>query len=64
MTSIASRTRSPDPDLPSLGDDTVITRRQWLALGVMCFTVLLISLDQTVLNIALPTLVRESSPQQ
>ena len=62
MTSIASRTRSPDPDLPSLGDDTVITRRQWLALGVMCFTVLLISLDQTVLNIALPTLVRELHP--
>jgi EmrB/QacA subfamily drug resistance transporter len=28
----------------------------------MCFTVLLISLDQTVLNIALPTLVRELHP--
>jgi EmrB/QacA subfamily drug resistance transporter len=33
-----------------------------LALGVMCFTVLLISLDQTVLNVALPTLVKELHP--
>jgi EmrB/QacA subfamily drug resistance transporter len=62
VTSIASRTRSPSPDLPRLGNDALITRRQWLALGVMCFTVLLISLDQTVLNIALPTLVRELHP--
>jgi hypothetical protein len=28
----------------------------------MCFTVLLISLDQTVLNVALPTLVKELHP--
>jgi MFS family permease len=28
----------------------------------MCFTVLLITLDQTVLNVALPTLVRELHP--
>jgi len=33
-----------------------------LALGVMCFTVLLISLDQTVLNVALPTLVKDLHP--
>jgi EmrB/QacA subfamily drug resistance transporter len=33
-----------------------------LALGVMSFTVLLISLDQTVLNVALPTLVKELHP--
>ena len=38
------------------------TARQWLALGVMCFTVLLISLDQTVLNVAFPTLVKELHP--
>ena len=62
MTSIASRTRSPSPELPRLVNDTLITKRQWLALGVMCFTVLLISLDQTVLNIALPTLVRSLHP--
>ncbi len=38
------------------------TARRWLALGVMCFTVLLISLDQTVLNVAFPTLVKELHP--
>jgi EmrB/QacA subfamily drug resistance transporter len=36
--------------------------RRWLALGVMCFTVLLISLDATVLNVALPTLVVNLHP--
>jgi EmrB/QacA subfamily drug resistance transporter len=36
--------------------------RRWLALGVMCFTVLLISLDATVLNVALPTLVVHLHP--
>ena len=36
--------------------------RRWLALGVMCFTVLLISLDGTVLNVALPTLVVDLHP--
>ncbi|MDA8046114.1 MAG: MFS transporter [Actinomycetota bacterium] len=36
--------------------------RRWLALIVMCFTVLLISLDGTVLNVALPTLVTELHP--
>jgi EmrB/QacA subfamily drug resistance transporter len=36
--------------------------RRWLALTVMCFTILLISLDQTVLNVALPTLVEQLHP--
>ncbi|MDE3203047.1 MAG: MFS transporter [Acidobacteriota bacterium] len=36
--------------------------RRWLALTVMCFTVLLISLDGTVLNVALPTLVTDLHP--
>jgi EmrB/QacA subfamily drug resistance transporter len=62
VTSIASRTRSPHPESARPVNDARITKRQWLALGVMCFTVLLISLDQTVLNVALPTLVRELHP--
>jgi len=32
--------------------------RRWLALGVLCVTVLMVNLDNTVLNVALPTLVR------
>jgi EmrB/QacA subfamily drug resistance transporter len=39
-----------------------LSPRQWLALSVLCFTILLISLDQTVLNIALPTLVKDLHP--
>jgi hypothetical protein len=44
-------------DQPAPVDDAnqPFTARHWLALGVMCFTVLLISLDQTVLNVAFPT---------
>lgn len=36
--------------------------RRWLALGVMCCTILLMSLDGTVLNVALPTLVVSLHP--
>lgn len=34
------------------------TRHRWLALGVLCTTLLLSTLDNTVLNVALPTLSR------
>jgi EmrB/QacA subfamily drug resistance transporter len=33
-------------------------RRQWITLGVLCVTILVISIDNTILNIALPTIVR------
>ncbi len=36
--------------------------RRWVALAVMCFTVLLISLDGTILNVALPTLITDLHP--
>jgi MFS transporter, DHA2 family, multidrug resistance protein len=36
--------------------------RRWLGLAVLCFSVLLISLDQTVLNVALPTLIDDLHP--
>ena len=32
--------------------------RRWAALGVLCVSLLIVSLDMTILNIALPTLVR------
>ena len=62
MTSIASRIRSPHPESAGPEQYDGITTRQWVALGVMSFTVLLITLDQTVLNVALPTLVRNLHP--
>jgi EmrB/QacA subfamily drug resistance transporter len=33
--------------------------RRWWTLGVLCLSLLVISLDNTILNVALPTLVRE-----
>jgi EmrB/QacA subfamily drug resistance transporter len=34
-------------------------RRRWWTLGVMCLSLLVIGLDNTILNVALPTLVRD-----
>jgi hypothetical protein len=33
--------------------------RRWLALAVLCVSLLIVNLDDTVLNVALPTLVRD-----
>lgn len=33
--------------------------RRWLALAVLCVSLLIVTLDNTVLNVALPTLVRD-----
>jgi MFS transporter, DHA2 family, multidrug resistance protein len=46
--------------LPTI--DTPLSSKQLFILGVLCFTILLISLDQTVLNVALPTLVKDLHP--
>ena len=47
--------RSPGNRSPS----ELLSRRRWLALAVLCVTVLIANLDNTVLNVALPTLVRD-----
>jgi hypothetical protein len=33
--------------------------RRWLALAVLCVSLLMVNLDNTVLNVGLPTLVRD-----
>ena len=33
--------------------------RRWLILGVLCFSLLVIVLDNSILNVALPSIVRE-----
>jgi hypothetical protein len=33
--------------------------RRWLILGVLCVTLLLVTVDDTILNVALPSIVRE-----
>jgi EmrB/QacA subfamily drug resistance transporter len=42
--------RSPEPGRP---------RSRWLSLAVLCVALLMVNLDNTVLNVALPTLVRD-----
>jgi EmrB/QacA subfamily drug resistance transporter len=54
MTTITERPEAaagPDRDVPSA--------RRWLALAVLCISLLIVVLDNTVLNVVLPTLVRD-----
>ena len=36
-----------------------IHERRWWTLGVLCLTLVLICIDNTILNVAIPTLARE-----
>jgi EmrB/QacA subfamily drug resistance transporter len=40
-------------------DQTLAHQRRWYTLGVLCLSLVLIGLDNTILNVALPTLVRD-----
>src|SRR3954470_3120895 len=40
-------------------DEDQIHARRWLILGVLCLSVFVIVIDGTIVNVALPTLVRE-----
>ncbi len=42
-----------------LPPDRATSSRPWLALAVLCVSLLVVTLDSTVLNVALPTLVRD-----
>ena len=44
---------------PSSASRTGSAQRRWLALAVLCVSLLMVNLDSTVLNVALPTLVRD-----
>src|ERR1700730_3754086 len=41
-----------------LKDPNAAYRRRWLTLGVLCVSLMVIGLDNTILNVALPTLGR------
>ena len=43
---------------PAIGHDQT-SRRRWAALVVVCLAALIINVDNTILNVALPTLVRD-----
>src|SRR3954463_2296344 len=36
-----------------------VDRRRWLTLGVLCLSLLIIVIDNTIVNVALPSLVRQ-----
>src|SRR5437660_12737877 len=40
-------------------DEAAIHDRRWLTLSVLCLSLLMVIMGNTVLNVALPTLVRE-----
>ncbi len=39
--------------------EELVYRRRWWILGVLCLSLMIITLDNTILNVALPTLVRD-----
>lgn len=39
--------------------EELVYRRRWWILGVLCLSLMVITLDNTILNVALPTLVRD-----
>ena len=45
-------------------DAETIHRRRWATLGVLSLSLVIIGLDNTILNVALPTLVRELGATQ
>ncbi|HEY3725239.1 MAG TPA: DHA2 family efflux MFS transporter permease subunit [Acidimicrobiia bacterium] len=53
MTAVAPAPAPPEPI-----DDTIY-RRRWLTLAVLCLSLLVVGIDGTIVNVALPTLVRD-----
>ncbi len=45
----------------ALRDPEVVYRRRWLTLLVLCISLIVITLDNTILNVAIPTLARSSA---
>src|ERR1043165_9983142 len=41
-------------------DAAAVHQRRWWALAVMCVSLLVITLDNTILNVALPALIRDT----
>ncbi len=49
----------PPPSLQVAGAPPTADRRRWLVLGVLCASVLVVVLDGTIVNVALPTLATQ-----
>ena len=47
--------------LGRLHDPAVAHRRRWLTLLVLCLSLMVIGIDNTILNVAIPTLAKPTS---
>src|SRR3954447_12145484 len=45
----------------ALRDSETVNRRRWLTLLVLCISLIVITLDNTILNVAIPTLAHPES---
>src|SRR6058998_1083284 len=45
----------------ALRDPAVVRERRWLTLLVLCISLIVITLDNTILNVAIPTLAHNAS---
>ena len=43
----------------SVGDPELMHRRRWATLAIVCLSLMVITIDNTILNVALPTLGRQ-----
>ena len=46
----------------ALRDPDIVYRRRWLTLLVLCISLIVITLDNTILNVAIPTLAQPEAP--
>src|SRR5215213_2437020 len=46
-------------EAPMSSDPALVHQRRWLTLGVLCLSLFVIVMDNTIVNVALPTLVRD-----
>ena len=56
----ASTTEIERPERPGLDElDPHVHERRWVILGVLCVSLLIIVIDNTILNVAIPSLIRD-----
>jgi len=48
----------------AVSDPALVYRRRWVTLAVLCVSLLVVGIDNTILNVALPTLVRDLHASQ